>query len=150
MKNLTSFIVVLCLLIILGCKCQSDLFDFGKTRNGNVGNQSSQNSILQTGTYSGKGKNETYNQTGDFLLRIDSVDSDGNVKGYFEAPNVLQGTADLNGTIGKDGKLRLNGTLDGKRFAIFAVVSGSTLDAGFALFNKDSKEQSGTFKVTRR
>jgi len=56
---------------------------------------SSENSMLATGTYTGKGRNVTYKQNGDFLLRIDSVDSEGNVKAYLEASNGLQGKATM-------------------------------------------------------
>lgn len=176
MKNLTSLIVVLCLLIVLGCKCQSDMFDSAKNetptpsvaqsstpsataspdsptdnRNRRRDIAASENPLLATGTYIGKGKNVTYNQTGDFLLRIDSVDSDGNVEAYLEASNGLQGKATMTGTIGSDGKLELSGTLDdGQSAAINATVSGSKISAGYGLADSNLKTQSGNFVVTRR
>jgi len=172
-KNLTSLIVVLCLLIFLGCKCQSDLFDLGKEKetptpvmtpspalspSATPDNQnrrrdvsSSENSRLATGTYTGRGKNVTYNQSGDFLLRIDSVDSAGNVKAYFEASNGLQGKASLEGTISSAGKLILSGTLDdGQSAAVNGTVAGNTISAGYGLADSKLKTQSGNFTVTRR
>ena len=176
MKNTTSLIIVLCLLIVLGCKCQSDLFDSAKKETptpystpsatpsaspsasstpGNMNRRrdvaTSENSLLATGTYTGKGKNVTYNQNGDFLLRIDSVDSEGNVKAYMEASNGLRGKADMEGTISSDGKLILSGTLDdGQSAAINGTVSGNTIRAGYGLADSNLKTQSGNFTVTRR
>ena len=175
MKNLTSLIVVLCLLIVLGCKCQNDLFDSAKretpepsstaplhsatpsptstpdNRNRRSDVASSENSVLATGTYTGKGKNVTYNQTGDFLLRIDSVDSEGNVKAYLEASNGLRGKADLEGTVTSAGKLELSGTLDdGQSAAVNGTVSGNKISAGYGLADSKLKTQSGNFTVTRR
>ena len=172
MKNLTSLIVVLCLLIVLGCKCQSDMFDKARndtptpsvtpsaspsaTSTPNNTNRrdvasTSENPLLKTGTYTGKGKNLTINQTGDFLLRIDSVDSDGNVKGYIEASNGLRGKADMEGTISSSGKLEMSGTLDdGQSAAISGTVKGDTISAGFGLANSKLETQSGNFTVTRR
>lgn len=174
MKNSTSLIIVLCLLIVLGCKCQSDLFDSAKTDTptpypspsarpsesptatpGNTNRRqavaTSGNSVLATGTYTGKGRNTTYNQTGDFLLRIDSVDADGNVKAYLEASNGLQGKAEMEGTVTKDGKLELSGTLDdGKSGAINGTVKGNTISAGYGIADSNLKTQSGNFTVTRR
>ena len=112
---------------------------------------SSENSLLKTGTYTGKGKNVTSNQNGDFLLRIDSVDSDGKVKAYIEASNGLRGKADMEGTISSSGKLELSGTLDdGQSAAIDATVKGDTISAGFGLADSKLKTQSGNFVVTRR
>jgi hypothetical protein len=177
MKNLTSLIVVLCLLIILGCKCQSDLFDSVKDKNtptpsakpsatssatpspttkptersSGGGASSSENSRLATGSYTGSGKNVTYNKTGDFLLRIDSVDSAGNVKAFFEASNGLSGSAEMEGKVTGEGKLDLSGTLDdGQSVAISATVSGDTISAGYGLADSKLKTQSGNFTVTRR
>ena len=172
MKNLTSSIVVLCLLIVLGCKCQSDMFDTAKkdtptpdatpsatpspTSTPNNNNRrdaasSSENSLLKTGTYTGKGKNVTINQNGDFLLRIDSVDSDGKVKGYIEASNGLRGKADMEGTISSSGKLEMSGTLDdGQSAAINGTVKGDTISAGYGLADSKLNTQSGNFVVKRR
>lgn len=174
MKNLTSLIIVVCLLVVLGCKCQSDLFDSVKkqsptpsatptaapsatpsstpdNRNRRRDVASSENPRLATGTYTGRGKNVTYNQTGDFLLRIDSVDADGNVKAYLEASNGLQGKADMEGTIDSTGKLELSGTLDdGKSAAINATVKGDTISAGYGIADSNLKTQSGNFTVTKR
>jgi hypothetical protein len=175
-KNLTSLIVVSCLLIVLGCKCQSDLFETAKKETptpsaapsatpsaspsasatpDNMNRRrdiaSSENPVLATGTYTGKGKNVTYNQTGDILLRIDSVDSDGNVKAYLEASNGLRGKADMEGTVSRDGKLEMSGTLDdGQSAAINGTVSGNTIRAGYGLADSNLKTQSGNFTVTRR
>ncbi len=172
MKNLTSLIVVLCLLIILGCKCQNDFTDAFKKNtptpsatpsatpspkstpndrsSGGSDASSSENSRLATGTYTGKGINTTYNKTGDFLLRIDSVDSDGNVKAFFEASNGLGGRANMKGKITSAGKLDLSGTLDdGQSAAISATVTGDKISAGYAVGNA-KKMQSGNFTVTRR
>jgi hypothetical protein len=173
-KNSTSLIIVLCLLIVLGCKCQSDLFDTAKKETptptstptasptasptstpDNMNRRrdiaSSENPLLATGTYTGRGKNVTYNQSGDFLLRIDSVDSDGNVKAYLEASNGLRGKADMEGTISSAGKLELSGTLDdGQSAAINGTVSGNTISAGFGLADSKLKTQSGNFVVKRR
>ncbi len=111
----------------------------------------SENPLLATGTYTGRGKNVTYNQTGDFLLRIDSVDADGNVKAYLEASNGLEGSATMTGTINSDGKLELSGTLeDGKSAAINATVSGNKISAGYGIADSNLKTQSGNFVVTRR
>jgi hypothetical protein len=183
MKNLTSLIVVLCLLIILGCKCQSDLFDSAKkdsptptatsspkplsastpstkpTDGGGRGggssstsnDNSSDDSRLATGTYTGSGKNVTFNKTGDFLLRIDSVDADGNVKAYFEASNGLTGNSNMKGKISSDGKLTLSGTMDdGQSGAVSATVTGDSITAGYAIVDSKLKSQSGNFTVTRR
>lgn len=172
MKNLTSLIIVLCLLIALGCKCQSDMFDSVKketptpsaapsespsatstpdNRNRRRDVAASENPLLATGTYTGKGKNVTFNQTGDFLLRIDSVDADGNVEAYLEASNGLQGKATMTGTINSDGKLELSGTLDdGQSAAINATVSGNRISAGYGIADSNLKTQSGNFVVTRR
>jgi hypothetical protein len=181
-KNLTSLIIVLCLLIILGCKCQSDLLDLGKKRDAPTplvtpsptpsasstpdnrnrrrddstsssddSTSSSENSLLRTGTYTGRGKNATYNKSGDFLLRIDSVDSDGNVEAYLEASNGLEGKATMKGTISRDGKLILSGTLDdGKSGAVNGTVRGDTISAGYGIADSKLKTQSGNFTVTRR
>ena len=106
---------------------------------------------MQTGSYTGRGKNETYNQTGDFLLRIDSVDEDGNVEAFLEASNGLTGKATMTGTINKDGLLKLTGKLDdGKTGAINATVSGRTISAGYAIVDSNMKSQTGNFVVTRR
>ena len=178
MKNTTSLIIVLCLLIVLGCKCQSDLFDTAKketpapsatapsstptvnpTETPKPDNMNrrrdvaaaSENSVLATGTYTGKGRNVTYKQDGDFLLRIDSVDSSGNVKAYLEASNGLRGKATLEGTVSSAGKLELSGTLDdGQSAAINGTVSGSKISAGYGLADSKLKTQSGNFVVTRR
>jgi hypothetical protein len=176
MKNLTSLLVVLCLLVILGCKCQSDLFDSAKsetptpsatpastststptssstpdTPNRPRDTASSEHSMLATGTYTGRGKNVTYNQSGDFMLRIDSVDSSGNVKAYLEASNGLQGKATLEGTISRDGKLELSGTMsDGRSGAINGTVKGDTISAGYGIADSKLKTESGNFTVTRR
>jgi hypothetical protein len=181
-KNLTSLIIVLCLLVVLGCKCQSDLFEKNNptpsptasaspsaspspsptpsestSGESSVDNRnrrplsSNDNSALQTGSYTGRGKNVTYNQTGDFLLRIDSVDDDGNVEAYLEASNGLTGKAKMTGTINKDGLLKLSGKLDdGKTGAINATVSGRTISAGYAIVDSNMKTQSGNFVVSRR
>jgi hypothetical protein len=173
-KNSTSLIIVLCLLIVLGCKCQSDLFDSAKketptpypapsarpsesaTATPNNMNRrrdvaASENPALPTGTYTGRGKNITYNQTGDFLLRIDSVDADGNVTAYFEASNGLRGKAELEGTVTRDGKLELSGTLDdGQSAAVNGTVKGRTISAGYGLADSNLKTQSGNFTVTLR
>ena len=176
MKNLTSLIIVLCLLIVLGCKCQSDLFETAKKETptpsstpsptpsaspsasstpDNINHRrdaaSSENSVLATGTYTGRGKNVTYNQTGDILLRIDSVDSEGNVKAYLEASNGLRGKATMEGTVTSAGKLELSGTLDdGQSGAINGTVRGDTISAGFGLADSKLKTQSGNFTVKRR
>lgn len=176
MKNLTSLLVVLCLLVILGCKCQSELFDKAKsdtptpsatpsatstatpTLNPTPDNENrrrdtttSEHSSLATGTYTGRGKNVTYNQSGDFLLRIDSVDSKGNVKAYLEASNGLQGKATLEGTVSSDGKLELSGTMsDGRSGAINGTVKGNTISAGYGIADSKLKTESGNFTVTRR
>ncbi len=176
MKNLTSLIIVLCLLIALGCKCQSDMFDSAKketptpsaapsstpsespsatstpdNRNRRRDVAASENPLLATGTYTGKGKNLTFNQTGDFLLRIDSVDADGNVEAYLEASNGLEGKATMTGTINSDRKLELSGTLDdGQSAAINATVSGNKISAGYGIADSNLKTQSGNFVVTRR
>ncbi len=170
--------MVLCLLIVLGCKRESGLMDSGKTTpslsttpsatpsattspkstpndrsRGDAGSDSSSSndSPLATGTYTGKGINTTYNKTGDFLLRIDSVDSDGNVKAFFEASNGLGGRADMKGTITSEGKLKLSGTLDdGQSAAISATVTGDSISAGYAIVDSKLKTQSGSFTVTRR
>jgi hypothetical protein len=181
-KNLTSLIIVLCLLIVLGCKCQSDLFDkptpspspsatasasptptsspsptestSGESSRDNRNRRSlssDDDSVLPTGTYTGRGKNVTYNQTGDFLLRIDSVDEDGNVEAYLEASNGLTGKATMTGTVTKSGKIELSGTLDdGKSAAINGTVSGRTISAGYAIVDSNMKTQSGNFVVSRR
>ena len=107
--------------------------------------------MLATGTYTGKGRNVTYKQNGDFLLRIDSVDSEGNVKAYLEASNGLQGKATMEGTISSAGKLELSGTLDdGQSAAINGTVSGNTIRAGYGLADSNLKTQSGNFVVKRR
>lgn len=164
-----------CLLAILGCKCQSDLFDKAQpspapsasptatvaaqhsptptpeSQNRRREVAASENSLLATGVYAGKGKNLTYNQTGDFYLRIDSVDSDGKVKAYFEASNGLRGKADLEGTINADGKLELSGTLDdGQSAAVSATVKGDTISGGYGLADTNLKTQSGNFTLKRR
>jgi hypothetical protein len=173
-KNLTSLIVVLCLLIILGCKCQSDMFDRAKKdtptpssspsstptpsptsattdNRSQSSDSSSENSVLATGTYTGRGKNVTYNQSGDFMLRIDSVDSAGNVKAYMEASNGLRGKAYMEGTVSSSGKLELSGTLDdGQSAAINGTVKDDIISAGYGLADKNLKTQSGNFTVTRR
>ncbi|MEP6900649.1 MAG: hypothetical protein ABJA66_02800, partial [Actinomycetota bacterium] len=106
---------------------------------------------LKTGTYKGTGKNSTYNKTGDFLLRIDSVSSSGTVNAYFEASNGLGGRSSLTGKITDEGKLTLDGTLeDGKAFSISATVSGDTISAGYGIAGNGEKTQSGTFTVNRR
>lgn len=184
MKNLTSLIIVFCLLIILGCKCQSDLFDSEKdtatptpaatstatptptpsaspsrtatpdeSRNSGGGGDSSsdENPRLATGTYTGRGTNTTYNKSGDFLLRIDSVDSKGNVKGYLEASNGLEGKATMTGTVTREGKLTMSGTLDnGQSGAVSGTVSGDTISAGYGIAGLNMKTQSGNFTVKRR
>lgn len=179
MKNLTSLIIVSCLLVVLGCKCQSDMFDKGTSsptpsasaspspssspspspspsesssdnRNRRP-TSSSDNSVLQTGTYTGRGKNLTTKQNGDFLLRIDSVDEDGNVEAFVEASNGLSGKATMTGTVTKAGKLELSGTLDnGDSAAINGTVSGRTISAGYGIANSKLETQSGNFVVTRR
>ncbi len=182
MKNLNSLMIVLCLLIVLGCKCQSDLFDQAKKEtptpsaassptasptstpkedehspkpspSETPGSKSSlnENPRLATGTYTGKCNNVTYNQTGDLLLRIDSVDSAGNVKAYFEASNGLKGKADLEGTVSSAGKLELSGTMnDGQSVAVSSTVAGNTISGGFGLADSKLKTQSGNFTVRRR
>ena len=174
MKNLTSLIIVLCLLIVLGCKCQSDLFDTARKETptpspspsarpsesptatpDNMNRRrdfaESENSVLATGTYIGRGKNITYNQTGDFLLRIDSVDADGNVRAFLEASNGLRGKATMEGTVTSAGKLELSGTLDdGQSAAINGTVKGNTISAGYGLADSNLKTQSGNFTVRRR
>jgi hypothetical protein len=161
-------------LIVLGCKCQSDLFDSAKNdtptphpspsakpsesptatpdnQNRRRDVATSENRALATGTYTGKGKNVTSNQTGDFLLRIDSVDADGNVSAYLEASNGLRGQATMEGTVTSDGKLELSGTLDdGQSAAVNATVKGNTISAGYGLADSNLKTQSGNFTVTRR
>ncbi len=120
-------------------------------RSGGGGASSSENSRLATGTYTGSGKNVTYNKTGDFLLRIDSVDSDGNVKAFFEASNGLTGSADMKGKISGEGKLDLSGTMDdGQSGAISATVTGDTISAGYAIVDSKLKTQSGNFTLKRR
>ena len=181
MKNLTSFVAVLCLLTILGCKCQSDLFEKSNptpapsttapsssparaesplptpSESSSRDNRnrrplsSSEYSVLPTGTYTGRGKNVTYNQTGDFLLRIDSVDDDGNVEAFLEASNGLTGRATMTGTITKGGSLKLSGKLqDGSDGAIDATISGRTISAGYAIVDSNRKTQVGNFVVSRR
>jgi hypothetical protein len=179
-KNLTSLIIVLCLLVVLGCKCQSDLFDksipsptpspsaspsaspspspspspSGESSSENRNRRpvsSSDNSVLQTGTYTGRGKNLTTNQNGDFTLRIDSVDEDGNVEAYVEASNGLTGSATMTGTVTKGGKLELSGTMNnGDSAAINGTVSGRTISAGYGIANSKLETQSGNFVVTKR
>lgn len=189
MKNLNSLIIVLCVLIVLGCKCESNMLGLGETtptpsttpsstptpgsnvsnnRNGssedrdssedrgdsenrNGRSDSDENERLATGTYTGKGINTTKNQRGDFLLRIDSVNNVGSVKGYFEASNGLRGTATVTGTVDKKGKLSLSGTLDdGQSLAIAGTVSGDTISAGYGLADTKLRTQQGNFTVTRR
>ncbi len=93
----------------------------------------------------------TYNQNGDFLLRIDSVDEDGKVEAYLEASNGLQGKATMTGTVTKAGKIELSGTLDnGDSAAINGTVSGRTISAGYGIADSNLKTQAGNFVVTRR
>lgn len=178
MRNLSSLIIVLCLLVVLGCKCQSNMFGLGEKTpvptvtptpaptssptatpdnmnrrrdDSTSDNSTSENSLLKTGSYTGRAKNLTYNQNGDLLLRIDSVDADGNVKAYMEASNGLQGKADMEGTIKSNGKLELSGTLDDDQsVAISATVKGDTISGGYGLADSNLKTQSGNFTVRRR
>jgi len=162
MKNLESLVAVLCLLFVLGCNCQSDLFNRKKKVDIDVSTPTPStprptetpeeaNSNLKTGTYTGSGTNITYNKKGDFMLRIDSVDSSGNVKAFFEASNGLYGRAKMTGKITDEGKLTLDGTLDDDQsISISATVSGNRISAGYGLADSKLKTQSGNFTVTRR
>lgn len=120
-------------------------------RNSSSNNSSSTSSLLATGTYNGTGINVTHNKRGDFLLRIDSVDASGNVKGYFEASNGLYGSCTVKGTISSSKKLLLEGTFDNDdNLAINGTISGNTISAGYAVVDTNLKTQSGNFTITRR
>jgi hypothetical protein len=169
MKNQTSLILVICLLIVLGCKCQSGLFNPKKVVSSETPSNSgsstpkpsetpktiatpedSESSLLQTGTYNGTCKNITYNKTGDLMLRIDSVDDLGKVKAYFEASNGLGGKSKMKGEINDDGKLTLDGTLeDGSAVSISATVSGDKISGGYGISDQKLNSQRGSFTVTR-
>lgn len=170
MKNAKSLAGILCLLILLVCGCSTDMFETKKTTPISTAtpaptvtpeNQTPRpistpdddeetNSALRTGTYTGKGENVTYKKRGDFLLRIDSVDSAGNVKAYFQASNGLQGTSRMTGKVDSKGKLSLDGTLDdGDAISISATVSGDKISAGYGISDADLNTQAGNFNVTR-
>lgn len=160
MKNLESLIAVLCLLFVLGCNCQRNFFEREKavpTSTPTTSTPSSTakpeetNRYLKTGTYTGRGQNITSKQRGDILLRIDSVDSSGNVEAFAEASNGLQGRAKMTGKIDDERKLTLDGTLDdGQSISISATVSGNKISGGFGIADSKLKTQSGNFTVSRR
>ena len=160
MKNRESLIAVLCLLFVLGCNCQKNFFERDKATPTSTPTTSTpsptakpaeSNPNLKTGRYTGRGTNVTYNQKGDILLRIDSVDSSGNVEAFTEASNGLQGRAKMTGKITDEGKLTLDGTLeDGQSISISATVSGNKITGGYGIADSKLKTQSGNFTVTRR
>ena len=177
MKNLTSLLIVAGLLIVLGCKCQSDLFDKEKrTVEVNVStpasttpasspaatpkrtpeatsttNRESSYKYLKTGTYTGRATNSTYKKGGDLMLRIDSVDAAGKVEAYFRASNGLAGSATMTGEIDETGKLMLDGTLDdGRAVSVSATVAGSKIDGGYGIADDQLNTESGSFTVTRK
>ncbi len=107
-------------------------------------------SSLKTGSYYGTAKNTTYNQTGAIMLRIDSVDSGGNVHAYFEATSGLVGKSTMTGTVTDSGKLDLHGNMEGgKQFAVSATVAGNKISGGYGIAGGGQKSESGTFTVTR-
>ncbi len=106
-------------------------------------------SPLKTGTYYGTIKNTTYNHPGNLMLRIDSIDSSGNVQAYFETSNGLSGHSAMTGKVTDGGKMKLSGTIhDGKPLAVSATVSGETITGGYATGGEEST--SGNFTVRRR
>ena len=109
------------------------------------------NKFLKTGTYTGRGTNLTYNRSGDFLLRIDSVDAAGNVKAYFEASNGLNGSSTMTGKIDDEGKLTLDGEFaDGRAFSISATVTGRKIEGGYGIADDQLNTESGNFTLIRR
>jgi hypothetical protein len=108
-------------------------------------------SLLKTGTYSGSVRNATYNESGDLVLRIDSVDSYGSVKAYFEASHGLTGHATMSGRITAAGEMTLSGKLpDGRALAVNSTVKGENISGGYGIAGGGLKGENGTFSVNRR
>jgi len=175
-KAIETLAIVLFIVFILACRCKSDLLNFGKdTRSDNstpystpyptnsnaystpaplINNRNSTSTtstLLLPGSYSGSGLNTTFNQRGDFLIRIDSVDAKGGVKGYFEASNGLSGTASLTGGVDSGGKVGFFGkTADNQALIISGNVSGDTIRCTYVIGNKEKGMQKGEFTATRR
>jgi len=164
MKNFDRLIIVLCLLIVLSCKCQSDLLNFGKkgvTNNPTPLPYSSPvtsyatpaptlNTRLSPGTYRGTGVNTTFNKRGDFYLRIDSVDGADNVRAYFEASNGLQGNGTLSGKIDA-GTMKISGALtNGDGISVWGTPSGDSIKCTYTIATGNKQFQDGNFTVYRR
>lgn len=104
---------------------------------------------LSPGDYRGSGTNTTYNQRGDFYLRIDSVDGSDSVKGYFEASNGLQGNGKVSGRI-ENGTMKVSGALtNGDGISIWGDPSGDSIVCTYTIATK-SGFQKGEFTVNRR
>jgi hypothetical protein len=113
------------------------------------GSNSTTSSVLPSGTYTGSGKNTTYNVNGDFLIRIDSVEGT-TVKGYFEASNGLSGNGPLTGVVDSNGKLALFGKMsDGQGLIVTATVVHETIRGTYMIGNKKNGVQKGEFTVSR-
>ncbi len=160
MKNRNSLIAVLCLLFVLGCNCQKNFFERENATPTSTptshtpsptAKTAETNLNLKTGTYTGRATNITSNEKGDILLRIDSVDSSGNVEAFAKASNGLQGRATMTGKVTDEGKLTLDGTLDdGQSLSISATVSGDKISGGYGIADSKLRTQSGNFSVSRR
>ena len=171
--------IVLFIFLVLACRCQSDLLKLAKksstpeptpyTVNTNsapltgystptpppLSNLDTANSVVgnrpSIGTYTGSGINTTYNQRGDFLIRIDSVDDKGGVRGYFEASNGLTGNGALVGGVDNNGKMGLFGKMtDGKGLIISATSANDAIRGSYVIGNKESGIQKGEFTVYRK
>jgi hypothetical protein len=168
-KAFETLAIVLFICFILACRCNSDLFSLGKNRSTpyptptgtplntySTPQTNSNRSTLTgnrpaTGTYTGSGINTTANKTGDFLVRIDSIDDKGAVKGYFEASNGLYGSTALTGGVDNNGKMGLFGkTAEGSGLIISATTSGDTIKGNYIIGSKQNGVQKGEFTVTRR
>ena len=162
MKNLNSLIIVLCLLIVLSCKCKSDLFNFGKEQRTDYSTPTvyssptpaatvSSSSKLSAGDYRGNGINTTANQRGDFYLRLDVVDESNNViRGYFEATNGLQGNGKVSGKMDA-GTMKISGALtNGNGISIWGKPSGDSIVCTYAIATGNNQFQNGEFTVYRR
>jgi hypothetical protein len=175
-RAVETLAIVLFIVFILACRCKSDLLNTGKDSRAdnstpystpyptpadiystpvpltdNRNSISTQSTLLLPGSYSGSGLNTTFNQRGDFLIRIDSVDTKGGVKGFFEASNGLYGTAALTGGVDNSGKIGLFGkTTDNQGLIISGSVSGDTIRGTYVIGNKEKGMQKGEFTVTRR
>jgi hypothetical protein len=176
-KAFETLAIVLFICFILACRCSSDLLRLGKnpptpyptpvstpgttptatplntysTPQTNSNRSTLTGNRPATGTYTGSGINTTANKTGDFLVRIDSIDDKGAVKGYFEASNGLYGSTALTGGVDNNGKMGLFGkTAEGSGLIISATTSGDTIKANYIIGSKQNGMQKGEFTVTRR